>query len=402
MEKFKYTAINLAKKKFSGTFLAENEEHLRKQLAEQNLFLVSCQVVTGKTPTAFFSVSSKVKISEITTFCRQFATMISSGITILESIDTLRNQSYTTLFRRVLDVVYEDIKAGDLLSEACKKHKRIFPEFFVSMVYVGEMSGSLDIILNSLADYYERDTRIRRKAKSAMSYPIVLCVLTAAIVLLLFIFIIPMFMDVLGDMGVEMPALTLAIFNISTFIIDNWKMLFLAVFALVGAFLLFRRTVFGREFLDMLKTQLPIIKNLTSCSIASRFARGFGVLLNSGMDVIDALDLMSGLLGNKYVEGRFKRAADEVRHGMKISEAMSKFNIFPLILTQMIAVGENTGSLDSVLQRSSGYFDEQYEGALLRMTGMLEPLMICIMGVVVAVVVISVYMPMLSMMTTLG
>ena len=163
MQKYKYTAFNLNKKKFTGTFLAESEDHLREELAKQNLFLISAKPVADKSPNPFFSTSSKVKISEITNFCRQFSILTNSGISIVDSLGMLKEQSYSSLLKRVLEMVHEDVKAGLLLSEALEKHPKIFPEFFRSMTYVGEMSGSLDTVLNDLANYYEMDDKMRRK-----------------------------------------------------------------------------------------------------------------------------------------------------------------------------------------------------------------------------------------------
>ena len=402
MQKYKYEAVDINKKKFRGLFLAENESDLRVQLARENLYLISCKLLSNKSPTVFFAVSSRVKISEITTFCRQFAIMINAGISILNCMDTLKNQSYSVLFRRVLNAVYEDIKSGELLSDALKKHKKVFPEFFVSMCYVGEMSGKLDEILNRLAAYYENDNAIRRKAKSAMIYPTLLLVLTVAVLVLMLIFVVPMFEDALVKMNTTLPPITQFMFDTSNWFQANFLMLFAVLAVLILLMLLFRSSKSGKLAFGWLKVRLPLIGRVNSALVASRFTSGFGVLLSSGMPIVDAMEVMSNLLGNRYVEKKFQEAIDEVKRGVPLALAFENKGIFPPILIQMVSVGERTGSLDEVLLRTSGFFDEQVGVALNRMTTMLEPSMMIFMGVVILLVILSVYTPMLSMIETLG
>ena len=401
MEKFKYVAVNVDKKRFRGSFLAENEEHLRQQLAQQNLYLIKCKQVTSVTPNAFWSVSGKVKPTELTTFCRQFSIMITSGISIVDSMAILKQQSYSGYLKSVLDFVHEDINSGSLLSEAMKKHPNAFPDFFQNMVYVGEMSGSLDTVLTSIADYYEADNKIKGQVKSAMAYPIMLVVMLLAVLTLLMVFVIPTFMDSLANLDVPMPELTLSLYNISQFIQNNWQIIFLVVLALVVAFLAFRSTQKGRYFLDMLLVKTPLIKSIQIATQASRFARCFSLLLASGMDVLEALEVVNVILGNKYYEKEFKKIVDAVRQGQSLTNAMNTYKLYPDMLQQMVAVGEKTGQVDSVLYRCCSYFDERVSATLTAVTGIIQPVVLGIMGGVIGVVFYAVYAPMLSIMQNL-
>lgn len=401
MQKYKYTAFNLNKKKFTGTFLAESEDHLREELAKQNLFLISAKPVADKSPNPFFSTSSKVKISEITNFCRQFSILTNSGISIVDSLGMLKEQSYSSLLKRVLEMVHEDVKAGLLLSEALEKHPKIFPEFFRSMTYVGEMSGSLDTVLNDLASYYEMDDKMRRKLKGAMAYPLVLLGLMVGILALVFVFVIPTFQQALGEMDIEMPALTLAIFKMSGFVVDNILIIFVAVVLIIVAFRIFAGTAKGRELFDKLKLTLPIMKNINVNTIASRFAHGFGLLLVSGMDLVDSMKVMVNVFGNKDVEKRFNLAIDEVERGASLTMTLDKYQLFPQIMLQMVSVGEKTGSLDEILPRAAKYYDEQVEIALGSLSTVLQPIMLVVMGGVIAVVFMAVYGPILSIIQTI-
>ncbi|MCH5164654.1 MAG: type II secretion system F family protein [Clostridiales bacterium] len=401
LKKYKYTAVDINNKKSTGILLAANEAELRKMLIETNLYLVSSKVLADNAVT-FFSISSKVKVSEVTTFAREFAIMINAGIPIVDSLDTLRSQPYSGLFRRVLNIVHNDVRSGLLLSEAFAKHKKIFPELFISMTYVGEVSGSLDTILNELADYYERDNKIKRKAKSALVYPTILAILTLGVLVILVVFIIPTFKSTLEKLDVDMPPLTLAILNISDFFKENWKIVLLAllVFALI-MILLFRLNKVKYAW-DALKAKLPVIGNVTTSLIASRFARGFGTLIASGVDVVKSLEIMGDIIGNRYYQKKFLAAYQDIKEGHGIAEAFEAHEVFPKILIQMIAIGEKTGSLDSVIRRTTGYFDDRVETALTRMTSLLEPTIICIMGAIVAVIILSVFSPLLSIISTLG
>ncbi len=399
MQQYKYTAVNLQKQKFNGTFIAQDEKDLAAQLAKQNLFLVSCSPYSGKSPSAFFTLGTgTVSLQELTTFCRQFSIMLNAGIPIIEVLESLKDQPFSTYFRSLLQMIYEDVKGGIMLSEALNKHGRVFPEFFRSMVFVGEASGKLDLVFNSLADYYEKDNAIKRKTKSAFSYPLMLAGMTVGIVILMLVFVVPTFRDTLSTLEVELSGFTKAIYSISDFMLHNWLYM-LAIVAVLGVGLfVFGRTKKGAYFFDKVKVHTPVIKKIQTDMIASRFARGFSLLLSSGMDTVEALDTIAIVIGNRDVEERFRIATQEVKHGMSMAKAFEKYNLFPQILLQMIAVGEKTAALDDVLTRSCTYFDEQVETTLNSATSKIQPIMLIIMGVIIGSLFLAVYSPMISIM----
>ncbi len=401
MQKYKYTAVDMNKRKFKGQFLAENEDDLRLQLSRQKLYLIKAVPISSKPPSAFFTVSGKVKTKELTTFCRQFAIMINSGISIIDSLAILRDQSYSRYFKSVISMVYDDVKVGVLLSKAMEKHKKVFPQFFTSMTYVGEQSGMLDEVLISIADYYETDAKIKSKTKSAMIYPIFLAILMLAIVVLMVAFVIPTFEKALAELDVEMPPLTVAIMNISHWFIENWKYLVIGVAGLVLIIVLIGRTRWGRYFYDTIALRAPIIGKVREALISARFARGFGLLITSGMDVVDAMGVIAAVLGNKNVEKRFLLATNDVKEGQSLTSALSKYKLFPTMLIQMVSVGEKTGSVDKVLLQSCAYFDSQAERLLSAMTTLLQPVMLVIMGVTVGLLFYAIYSPMISIMQML-
>ena len=402
MQKYKYTAVNLQKRKIRGIFIAKDEEDLALQLAKQSLFLVSAKPYSGGTPSAFFTLGTgKVSMGELTTFCRQFSIMLNTHIPILDCLDILKNQPYSSYFRNILAVVYEDVQSGMLMSEALDKHAKVFPNFFRSMIKVGELSGKLDIVLTSLADYYETDSELRRKVKSALSYPMMLAGMTLCIVVLMLTLVVPTFRETLTELGVEVTGLTAAVYAVSDFVLEWWRLILAG--AVIISLLVFAisRTEFGGYAIDVLKLKLPIIKSIQINMITARFARGFALLLSSGMDLNEAMYATEIVIGNKYLTKRFHEATEAVRGGMSLTNAFESYKLFPPMMIQMITIGEKTNALDDVLMRSCNFFDTQVETSMNSLTNKIQPIMLLIMGVIIGTLFLAVYSPMISIMTGL-
>ncbi len=399
MQKYKYTALNLQNEKIRGVFLADDDRDLATQLARQGLYLVSAKPYNGAVPSAFFTMSvGKTSLSELTTFCRQFAIMLRTKIPILDCLDILRNQQYTAYFKKILQVIYEDVKSGILLSAALEKHPKSFPDFFRSMVYVGEMSGKLDLVFLSLADYYEKDTALKRKVKGALAYPLMLFVMTLGIAALMLFMVVPTFRESMQKMDVEPEGITKAVYNISDFVLSFWPYFVLGSFALAGILFLVWRSERGKYLFDLLKVKLPLVSRVQNNLTAARFSRAFGLLLASGMDLNEAMDTVEIVIGNRYTKERFRRAAEGIRHGMSLSHAFESNELFPPMMLQMIAIGERTATLDDVLAKSCEFFDTQVEVALSSLTSKILPTMLLLMGGIVGTLFIAVYSPMLSIM----
>lgn len=402
MQQFKYTALNLRKEKIKGTFIAKDEKDLASQLAKQGLFLVDCAPYSGGTPSAFFTLGTgKVKMGELTSFCRQFAIMQNTAIPILDCLDILKNQPYSAYFKNILQVIYEDVKSGILLSHALDKHKKVFPDFFRSMVSVGEKTGKMDVVFNSLAEYYEKDATLKKKTKSAMSYPLMLMFMTLGILILMVAFVVPTFRNSMSTLNVAPEGITKAVYDFSDWILASWRWLIIVVIALVGGILLFKRTESGKYFFDVLKLKIPFVKTVQRNMITARFARGFGLLLSSGMDLNEALDAIDIVLGNRYFQKKFRLAAEDVRHGMSMTLAFESHKLFPPMMLQMITIGEKTASMDDILTRSSIFFDGQVEASLNSLISKIQPMMLLLMGAIVGTLFIAIYSPMISIMNGL-
>lgn len=402
MQQYKYTAVNLQKEKFTGLFIANDEHDLAVQLAKQNLYLIKFKVYKGGTPSSFFTLGTgKVSLADLTTFSRQYAIMINSGMSLLACLECLRTQPYSAFFKNILDVIYEDVRGGMMLSEAFNKHENVFPNFFRSMIYVGEVSGKLDMVFTSLADYYETDAAIKKKVKSAMSYPIMLSVLTLGILLAMLLFIVPTFRESLSSLDIQVEGITKVVYDMSDFFLTNWMYLLAGIAVIVVILFLIGRFEKGKYFYDVLKIKLPLIGAVQTDLITARFARGFGLLLSSGMDISEAMNSIIVLLGNRNVVERFAKARDEVLQGASLAMALQKYKLFPDMMIQMVSVGERTASLDEVLNRSCKFFDDRVETTLSAVTSRIQPIMLLLLGSIVGVLFVAIYSPMLSIMTSI-
>lgn len=397
-----YKAKNANGKNVSGFITADNEAELRKILSNENLYLRSFKIKKERKKSQFFTLSSsRVKQVEVIAFCRQFAVMINAGVSIVDSIATLKEQSSPAL-ARILTDVHSKMLVGRLLSEALGNYPKIFPTFFRNMIYIGELSGNLDSILMSLATYYEKDNKIKRKAKSSMVYPTFLAILIVGVLGVLTVGVIPQFEDMLSQMDGEMPFITQVVLDISRFVQTNLGMLILSAISIFALIKLYFMTKNGKYVRDKIKLSVPLLKSLNIRLITARFARGFGVLVSSGLTIVDSMDIMASILDNKVVERKFRLAVDEIRRGKRIAYSLSLTNIFPRMLIEMIAVGESTGSLEDVLLKTADYFDDVVEQTIARLTTMLEPMMIIIMAGLVGTVIVAILLPMVNIMGSVG
>jgi type IV pilus assembly protein PilC len=395
MAEYVFKARSLTGEIWKGTIEADSAEALEFTLNEKGYFPLD---IKEKAEGVRLSMLDKVNKRDLAVFCRQLAVIINSGVTIIEAIDILAKQMSKKTFRDALEAVGDDVQKGKLLSQAMSSFPSIFPEFLRNMIRVGEASGTLDDIMDQMATYYESEDKINRKVKSAMTYPMILGIMTVGVVILLMVMVLPMFSGVLSEMGGEMPGITKVLMSISSFMTANFLYIaFIIVFIVVGL-TAYGRSDSGRLRFDAMRLKIPVFKNITVKVITSRFARSMGILLKSGLNIINAMDIMSTLIGNKVVEARFIQSSEEVQQGRGISESLVKLEIFPPLLIHMVSVGERTGELDQMLLRTSGFFDDEVEAAISKMTTMIEPAMIVVLAGIIGVILLSIFLPMLSIM----
>ncbi len=375
---------------------------LKGRIKNDNSVLLKYSIVREKKVNTFFAVSSKVKRTELITFFRQFSVMIKASIPISSALNSLKNQRYSKTFKNVLSKVYEDVQSGVLLSEAFNKHPKVFPSFFTKMVAIGEVSGSLDVVLENMADYYENDHKLKNKVKRALVYPVILLVLIIAVLVFITMFIIPQFESMIDELGGNVPTITKVVMSISLFIKHNYLYLFAGIVIVCLLFyLIFKKTKNGRYALDYIKIHLPLIGVVNKNLITSRFSKAFIILLRSGMNMSDCLDNLEKMLDNEVFKYKFKYSVEEVKRGRRIAPSLEKIKVFPPMLIEMIDVGEKSGNIEEVLISTSAYFDECVEQSIAKATAAIEPIMILLLGGVVCVVILSVLLPMISLMQSI-
>ena len=377
---------------------AMDEHSLKAQVRQDQIHMLSYTVVKEEKENEFFAISSKIKFNEVITFFRQFSVMLKAGIPISDCLNNLHKQKYSVPFRNVLQTVYLDVESGMYLSDAFAKHPKVFPKFFVSMVGIGEVSGSLDKVLNNMADYYENDRKIKKKASSAMVYPTLLICMVVVVVIFLCLFILPQFKTTIESLGGEVPQITLIVMGVSDFVQTYFFIMLPVACLIAGGIYLFFRTKLGKYVKDVLLLNIPIISTVQKNLITARFSRAFIILLGSGMNMIDVLENLQKMLGNEVFTRKFDYTIEEVKRGRRIATSIEATGLFPSMLTQMINVGEKSGNIEEVLESTGSYFDEQVESSIAKAVAAIEPMAILMLGGVVCLVVLSVLVPMMSMM----
>lgn len=377
---------------------ATDENALKAQIRQDQIHMLSYTVVKEEKENEFFAVSSKVKFNEVITFLRQFSVMLKAGIPISDCLNNLHKQKFSVPFRNVLQTIYLDVESGVLLSAAFAKHPKVFPRFFVSMVGIGEVSGTLDKVMTNMAEYYENDRKIKKKASSAMVYPTLLICMIFAVIIFLCLFVLPQFESTISQLGGEVPQITKIVMGVAEFVQDYIFIIVPGAAILIFGIAMFFKTKKGRYVKDVLMFNLPIISKIEKNLITARFSRAFVILLGSGMSMIDILENLRKMLGNEVFTRKFDYTIEEVKRGRRIASSIEATRLFPPMLTEMINVGEKSGNIEEVLESTGSYFDEQVESSIAKAVATIEPIAIILLGVVVALVVLSVLVPMMSMM----
>lgn len=401
--KFSYTATNKDGKTIQGTADAVDRNSLVVLLNKQSLHPVIIKLEGVKTNKK--GRSKKVKLKDLVVFTRQLSTMISAGVPLTRSLSTMQSQTESKYFKEVLGAVTKDVEGGMALGDSFSKYPNVFAEVYINMVKAGEAGGILDDILKRLAGQVEQDASMRKKIKSAMMYPMVIFSITILSFFGIMIFVIPKIAKILTDLGgpdAQLPIYTRAMLSISNFMQGNALVIIVAT--ALGVYLLKRyiRTPGGKYKFHSLLLKVPIIKNIVTKVAIARFARTFASLMSAGVSVLDALEVTGGAIGNKVIEAELKEAAKAVKNGKQLSEPISGSPHFPTIVSQMLAVGEETGQIDTILVKVADFYEEEVETIIDGLSALIEPLMIVVLGSLVGVIAASVMGPIASLSKNIG
>ncbi|HYY13791.1 MAG TPA: type II secretion system F family protein [Chthoniobacterales bacterium] len=391
---FSYQARDSSGRIVSGIQDALNEDNAITSLMSRGLMVLSLQKKAAVT--RGHKKTWKVKETDLVLFTRQLATMIEAGISLVQALTALYEQAdpkRQRSLRHIVSDVTTHVQGGETFHESIGKHPRVFNRLFVSMVKAGEAGGLLAEILDRLAGFLEASARLRKKVKSAMTYPVIVVCIAIAITTFLIVRVVPIFGEIFRDFGAKLPAPTQFLIDLSDFVRGNWYFLVLVIGGAIFGLRTLLRSQRGKQVWDKWKLKMPVIGPLVHKICMSRFARTFAQLIRSGVPILEVLDIVGGSSGNYVIEQSIKGVSEDVEKGDNLSVALSKKPIFPPMLLRMIAAGEATGKIDTMLEKMADFWDEEIEAMLDALTSLIEPMLIVFLGLIVGGIVIAMFLP---------
>lgn len=380
-----------------GEVEAATEQEVRSILSRQR---INPDKIKKKPKDLFENVTflqPKVQQNDIIVFCRQFSTMIDAGLPIIQCLDILQSQQENPTFKKMLKDIKESVESGQTLAESLKKYPDQFDDLFVNMVAAGEAGGILDVILRRMSAYLEKSAKLKGQVKGAMTYPAVTIIIAIGVVAVILIFVIPVFQDMFSTFGKALPVPTQIVIGMSEFVKSNIIYLIGGVVLFVFAFRRFYKTEKGRALVDDLLLKLPVIGILIRKVTVAKFTRTMGTMLSSGVAILEALDIVAKTSGNKTIEKAIYKVRSSIAEGQTIADPLSESGVFPPMVCQMIAVGESTGAIDSMLEKIADFYEEEVDQAVENLTSLIEPFMLVFLGVTIGGLVVSMYLPIFKM-----
>jgi type IV pilus assembly protein PilC len=393
---FQYKVRDKAGNTVTGTLVADSELLVLQRLREEGYTPLEVGKQKKGLNLEINIKAKKVKLKDTAVFSRQFATMINSGLPILRALAILSDQAGNPMLASTLAECRTDVERGASLSGAMSKHPKVFNDLYVAMVKSGETGGSLDTTLLRLAETLEREVYLRGKIKSAMTYPVAVVGLVMLIMAAMLLFVVPQFKTIYGQLGGSLPMPTRVLLMVSDAFKKYWWMFVLGAFAARYAIRRYKRTDKGRLAIDALKLRIPVFGALFHKTALSRFSSTLAMLLKSGVPILQALDIVTDTVNNRVIGGAVADVQDSVREGESIAKPLSQHAVFPSMVVQMIAVGEETGQVDTMLEKVAQFYDQEVEASVDALTSLIEPLLIAIIGAFVGAAVIALYMPMFN------
>lgn len=413
MPAFTFTATASDGKSVTNTSEAVSISELRQRLSQQGYTVKEIKPAKEKglktnmavPMPAFLERFQKVKLTELSIFCRQFSTMIDAGVSLVRCLDVLGEQNSSPKLKKIILDLKLEVEAGNMLSKAMSKYPGTFSNLFIGLIRAGEVGGVLEESLQRLSTFLEKDVELRRKVKAALTYPVLVSVVALGIVMFLTIFIVPQFLKMFLDLGLkaeDFPAMTMSLKIFSDFMVYKFYYVAMIVGALWFACKLFGRTKVGHRFFDLVKLKVPVFGKLNHKVALARFSRTLATLLSSGVPILQALETVAGTVSNDVLSDAILDARARVREGDTISEPLYKSKMFPPMVIQMISIGQEAGSLDTMLSKIADFYDGEVDAAIASLTAAIEPLLIVFLGVTVGYIVIAMFLPLVGLIQGLS
>ena len=408
MATYAYTVRDASGTMRNGTSEAENPDVLARRLREQGFVISEIKAARVKQAGGnWFENLQRVKLTELSIFCRQFSTMIDAGVSLVRCLDVLSQQQSNPRLKRIILDVLKEVEAGNTLSKSMAKYPSVFSNLFIGLIRAGEVGGVLEETLQRLSTFLEKDVEMKRKIKSAMTYPTIVMSAAVLIVVGLCKFIVPTFLGLFETMlphgRADFPALTLGLVAVSDFLTGpKFLLVILTVVVVTTSFKAFIKTNFGMHAWDKFKLKVPVFGKLNHKVALARFSRTLGTLLTSGVPILQALETVAGTVSNVVMSDAIMEARARIREGDRIGDPLVKSKLFPPMVVQMISIGEESGSLDAMLSKIADFYEDEVDAALAALAVAVEPMLICFLGVAVLLIILGMFMPMIVLIQSLS
>ncbi|MCS6924145.1 MAG: type II secretion system F family protein [Fimbriimonadales bacterium] len=402
MPYFNYTIRDASGQTRSGKVEAPNAEELRKRLQAEGLQVIEI-TEDRKAPRVPAGGYGRVKLSDLAIFARQFSTMLDAGVSLIRCLDVLQAQTNNARLRKILMDLSARVESGESLSRSMARHPKAFSQLIIGLIRAGEVGGVLEESLQRIAAFLEKDVELRRKIRSALTYPVIVLLAAVGIVIFLVSWLVPQFASLFKELGIkEMPAPTQFLIDLSALFTQRWYVVIIAVVAVLVAYKLFVSTRVGRRVADRVKLRVPVFGPLHHKIVMARFSRTMGTLLASGVPILQAMETVAGVVGNAVVADAVIESRARIREGEKIADPLQRSKMFPPMVVHMVSVGEESGSLDHMLNKIADFYENEVEMTIASLTAAIEPVMIVLLGFIVGFIVISMFLPMIEVISNLS
>lgn len=404
MPSFRYKEVDANGATAVGTLVAGSKQEVIRLIREKGKRPIMVQELEEKSKDIkeLGIFNAKPSLKDIAIFCKQLNIMLAAGMPIINALEVLGVQTENRRLREALIDISYDVQKGTVFSKSMVKYNDIFPPLMINMIVAGELTGKLDEVLGKLAVHYEKEYKINNKIKSAMVYPIILAIVSVAVVTLILVKVMPMFTQMFNDAGVQLPIMTRILITISEFLQHRWYIILIFLIAF-GIFMSrYVKSESGKKNWDLFLLRLPKIKKYVAIIATARFTRTMSTLLSSGIPIIQAMESAGKVTNNTVITDSMDLAVEDVKKGEALSHVLRRIEIFPTMMTSMVSIGEESGSIEDMLSKTADFYDEEFETAVAKLVAMIEPMMIIIMGLVVGTIVISIMFPMFELSTVVG
>lgn len=402
MPYFNYTIRDANGQTRQGKVEAPNAEELKKRLQAEGLQVLEV-TEDRKAPRVPAGGYGRVKLSDLAIFSRQFSTMLDAGVSLIRCLDVLQAQTNNARLRKILIDLSARVESGESLSRSMARHPKAFSQLIIGLIRAGEVGGVLEESLQRIAGFLEKDVELRRKIRSALTYPVIVLLAAIGIVIFLVTWLVPQFAELFKELGIkEMPAMTQFLIDLSALFTQRWYVVVLSVIAILIAYKLFVSTRVGRRVADRVKLRIPVFGPLHHKIVMARFSRTMGTLLASGVPILQAMETVAGVVGNSVVSDAVIESRSRIREGEKIADPLQRSKMFSPMVVHMISVGEESGSLDHMLNKIADFYENEVEMTIASLTAAIEPVMIVLLGFIVGFIVIAMFLPMIEVISDLS